>query len=320
MFVKYRAYLFWCQILLSNNLTKKLEKLKGVTMETLFNLQEKEPPKKIKKEKTVNVNLEEFVGDFIIMFSGGKDSTAVLLFVLNHIRKYNKKNRIRILFFDTKWEHEYTYQYLTYIEKKLGLKIERIETEGMKNLCVRKKRIPRGLVSRFCTKELKIIPFKKWLFENYIQKGKKAGKDFIIVQGIRAEESDRRAERYDIFNVKNFEIEKHRFKVIYWNAIFTWTKEQVFNYIKQNGLKLNPLYTELGMERVGCFPCVSARTVEIKAVAADDKYRKRVFELEEAVNKVRNGKKMRFFVEKEKQRLIDEAEKTKSLFAFAYTT
>jgi len=108
------------------------------------------------------------------MFTGGKDSPAVLLFVLNHIRKYNKKNRIRILFFDIKWEHEYTYQYLTYIEKKSGLKIERIETEGMKNLCVRKKMIPRGLVSRFCTKELKIIPFKKWLFKNYIQKkGKK---------------------------------------------------------------------------------------------------------------------------------------------------
>ena len=51
MFVKYRAYLFWCQILLSNYLTKKLKKLKGVTMGTLFNLQEKEPPPKKSKKK-----------------------------------------------------------------------------------------------------------------------------------------------------------------------------------------------------------------------------------------------------------------------------
>ena len=114
------------------------------------------------------------------MFSGGKDSTAVLLFVLNHIRKYNKKNRIRILFFDTKWEHEYTYQYLTYIEKKLGLKIERIETEGMKNLCVRKKMIPRGLVSRFCTKELKIIPFKNGYLKIIYKKEKKQVKILLL--------------------------------------------------------------------------------------------------------------------------------------------
>jgi len=76
------------------------------------------------------------------------------------------------------------------------------------------------------------------------------------------------------------------------------------------GLNPNPLYSGLKMQRVGCFPCVMANMQEVKAVAQDDKYCKKVFELREAVNKVRNVKKMRFFVEKEKQNFI----------ALAYTT
>ena len=68
-----------------------------------------------KKEKEIKFNVDNFNGDFIVMYSGGKDSTAALLYVMNYIKNYNKKNRVRILFADTGIEHEYTYEYINYI-------------------------------------------------------------------------------------------------------------------------------------------------------------------------------------------------------------
>jgi len=125
-----------------------------------------------KKEKEINFDINKFNGDFVVMFSGGKDSTATLLYVLNYIRNYNKKNAVKVLFFDTGIEHDYTYQYVDYVEKKLGIQIERIDDNGFLDICLNKKMFPRPR-QRFCTKELKVKAFRTWIYQNYIQQGKK---------------------------------------------------------------------------------------------------------------------------------------------------
>lgn len=38
------------------------------------------------------------------------------------------------------------------------------------------------------------------------------------------------------------------------NPIYDWTDSDVWEYIKQNGIKVNPLYSK-GYERVGCIGC-----------------------------------------------------------------
>lgn len=58
----------------------------------------------------------------VISVSGGKDSTAILLLALARFPLY----AIRFIFCDTGNEHEAVYEYLDYLEKTLGIRIERL--------------------------------------------------------------------------------------------------------------------------------------------------------------------------------------------------
>jgi len=120
---------------------------------------------------------------YIVNVSGGKDSTACILWALNNI----KKDKIDFVFLDTKWEHKDTYNYLDYLEDKLDIKIKRIETLGMEEISIKRKCIP-NMWKRFCTTELKKKPFNEYILKNYILKDI----DFIIVIGLRQEESKKR--------------------------------------------------------------------------------------------------------------------------------
>lgn len=77
--------------------------------------------------------------------------------------------------------------------------------------------------------------------------------------------------------------------------IFSWSAQQVIDYILSHGQRPNPLY-ERGASRVGCFPCIFARLNEIKIVARDEQYKQRVIDLENEVNSERNnGSEASFF-------------------------
>ena len=167
---------------------------------------------------------------YIVSMSGGKDSTACLLYALNNL---NRDDVIPV-FIDTKWEHELTYEYLDYLEHKLNISIIRLESEGMFNLCIRKKFMPNRIM-RFCTEELKIKPFNKWLYENFVSKDI----DFIVIQGVRRDESKSREntptfiERKVTYKGKSFIL-----KILY--PIAYWSENEVFEYIAKNNIKLFP--------------------------------------------------------------------------------
>jgi len=263
-----------------------------------------------KKEKEINFNIKNFSGDFIVMYSGGKDSTAALLYVLNYIRNYNKKNRVRVLFADTGIEHPLTYKYIEYVEKKLNINIEKLNNDEFLDVCLDKKMFPRPL-TRFCTKELKVRPFREWIYNNYVSQGKRAGTDFIVVQGIRAEESERRAAVYSEFNEKTYKVNYKPFNVIYWHPILHWTATDVFKYIEDNGLQQNKVYTHLKLNRASCFPCIMSNLNEIKHIANDTEALKRIIEMEKALfysRKKNNEDKAYtpFFMDFNKQKHITE--------------
>lgn len=220
----------------------------------------------------------------IIAKSGGKDSTATWLLALE------QGIEPTVVFCDTGNEHPLTYEYLDYLESKLG-SIRRIKadfTEQIEHkrevvqvkwrndgipenvvqtaldmlhptgnpfldLCVYKGRFP-STKSRFCTVELKIMPMFDQIYLPLLEGGRKV----VSWQGIRADESRDRAlmpERED--TPEGYEI---------YRPLLQWTAKDVFAMHDKYGIEPNPLY-KLGMGRVGCMPCINCNKQELFEIA-----------------------------------------------------
>lgn len=210
----------------------------------------------------------------VVQFSGGKDSTAALLWTLKNLTK-----KPLVVFCDTGFEASETYRYLEYIEEKLNLSITRISSKkynGMLEMVEHKKRFP-STKARFCTSELKSKPMIDFLLD--------LDDDFMTVQGIRADESFSRSflkefcnyfEYY--FRPYNADGDKHTYRakeirkipksrcteVI--RPIFRWKANDVISFIQENRIEINPLYKK-GFKRVGCFPCIMANKNDIRSLS-----------------------------------------------------
>jgi len=199
---------------------------------------------------------------YLVSLSGGKDSTACLLWALNTLPKED----IIPYYIDTKWEHDAVYEYLDYLEEKFDIKIIRLESEGMEALSKRKKMMPNRMF-RFCTENLKIKPAIEF-YKTFQDKGI----DFINITGVRRDESEARA------NTESFVISQDGIKTLH--PIAYWNTQRVFDYHKENGIDVNPLYKK-GFSRVGCYPCIYARKHELMIM--EDKYLQRLRNLEDEI-------------------------------------
>jgi 3'-phosphoadenosine 5'-phosphosulfate sulfotransferase (PAPS reductase)/FAD synthetase len=214
----------------------------------------------------------------IIAYSGGKDSQASLLWA---VKEYGAKN-IEALFCDTGWEHPVTYKHIEETTMALGVKLVTIRSskyDGFVDMAQKKGRFP-STKARFCTDKLKSEPMNDYVLSHK--------EHLLILQGIRAGESFARSKManqctYWKFYFEPYKIDKddkpvtftYRKKdVIAWckefNAdilrpVFTWTAQQVIDYIVANGQQPNPLYSK-GFSRVGCFPCIMARHQDIRSM------------------------------------------------------
>ena len=65
------------------------------------------------------------------------------------------------------------------------------------------------------------------------------------------------------------------------NPIAYWSKERVFNFIEEHGIKRHPFY-DRGFERIGCMPCIFARKNELMYMPK--KYKERLRQLEKEVS------------------------------------
>jgi len=114
----------------------------------------------------------------ILSLSGGKDSTALALYMKDKIPE------MEYVFCDTEKELPETYKYLEKLEVYLGKKITRLTHDGMgfdDLLKIKNGYLPSPQV-RWCTEYLKIKPFEKFV-----------GEDLVINYiGIRADESQRK--------------------------------------------------------------------------------------------------------------------------------
>lgn len=218
----------------------------------------------------------------VVAYSGGKDSQATLLWVLNNLTKHPV-----VIFCDTGWEHPLTYQHIVDTTKSLGLGLITLKSKGfagMVDLVEKKKRWPSSQ-RRFCTAELKTIPMIDYILDE-------VQGDFVVFQGIRAEESANRAKmatqcnyfkyyrepygydkkgkpKYHKYRCKEVLAYMEKYATDVWRPVFDWTGQQVIDYIIENGQKPNPLY-KMGYKRVGCYPCIMASQQDVLNISRQE--------------------------------------------------
>ncbi len=221
----------------------------------------------------------------VVSVSGGKDSTAVYLLAIESGRPF------RAVFADTGNEHELTYEYIARLHERTGgPKVETVRADftadlarhkayllrewpkqGISpeivaeaaalheptgnpylDLCISKSRFP-SRMAQFCTGELKELPINQQVVAPMLRES-----PVLQWLGIRADESRNRA--------KNPRFNHHESGSMIWRPIFRWTVEDVWTQHRKHGLRPNPLYA-MGMNRVGCMPCINCRKSELRAIA-----------------------------------------------------
>jgi 3'-phosphoadenosine 5'-phosphosulfate sulfotransferase (PAPS reductase)/FAD synthetase len=218
----------------------------------------------------------------LVAYSGGKDSQACLLWA---VKEYGVQN-IEAVFCDTGWENPITYEHIKKTTADLGVKLVTVKSktyDGMIDMAEKKGRFP-SVKARFCTAELKSIPFIDYVLDHK--------EHLIVIQGIRAMESQSRSQMqkqctyfkyyFEPYNIdpktgKVKEGQKPKYhtyrkkEVKAWckiysddilRPVFYWTGQQVIDYIIENGQQPNILYKQ-GFKRVGCFPCIMSGHKEV---------------------------------------------------------
>lgn len=201
--------------------------------------------------------------------SGGKDSTALLLWMIHE--SGIPRNQMIATFCDTQNEARETYDHLALLSAKV-FPIQWIETDGFASIVMRKKIFPTKH-RRFCTKELKLIPTMRFIDDlcdwrcksedpEEIDKPENwyMANEVIPVSGVRRDESEDRK------NLPEWGApEDSFFGLAEWRPLIDWKIEDVLTIHAKYGIPLNPLYSQ-GARRVGCFPCIHSNKSEIRAM------------------------------------------------------
>lgn len=247
----------------------------------------------------------------IIKCSSGKDSEASIWWAYHNL----PYNDWEVIFDDTEWESEEVYKHLKYLESRTGktfinLRATRFEGKNspeilekiieifghrsiFAEMVLSRKRFP-STKGRFCTEELKIWPTIDFILDNLHE-------DVVIVQGVRAEESEARRhlnERDEYFkfyfepfgkykdgrdryhSYRKQDVLKHcdLYTVDVLRPILKLNHQQVFDIIFENDSPGNKLYYQ-GFKRVGCFPCINSGLGEVLQIALN--YPERIRQIRE---------------------------------------
>lgn len=216
--------------------------------------------------------------------SGGKDSTAVILWCL--FLSGWKRSKFIFSFADTGNEDALTYAYLDMLRQSLEVEISVIKPEhDFYGLARHKTRFPSAR-SRFCTESLKVVPS--------VNKVMALCEDanVLVLSGIRNSEGREHNDRgqLEVFGyndlygcdqylpVYNYTLEEiwelHQTHLDIEDVIgivnsddrlTSVHKDELVGKMRIRGVPANPLYY-MGAKRVGCFPCINSEKREMRAM------------------------------------------------------
>ncbi|UCD92476.1 MAG: phosphoadenosine phosphosulfate reductase family protein [Methanobacteriota archaeon] len=198
----------------------------------------------------VKRTVEKYDMPVAVSFSGGKDSLATLLLVLE------AGLRPDILFIDTGLEFEETVEHVGAIcrEYDLPLVQEMAGESFWENL---DRFGPPAKDYRWCCKTCKLGPAARIIKEKY-------PKGVLSFIGQRRYESEQRAAKKSVWKNPWVPLQ------IGASPIQNWTSMHIWLYLFMNGVEYNPWY-EKGLERIGCWLCPSSDLAEIEAVGSEIK-------------------------------------------------
>lgn len=196
----------------------------------------------------------------IVSFSGGKDSTAMLLMMIEKGYKIDE-----IIFLDTGVEFPEMYEHIEKVKAMIGRDITVLRNEkGLFEYWLLEHEKQRGKYkgqkgyswadhrARWCTKTLKVQVSNKYLKEKY--KGHKV----VLYQGIAVDEVKRLEKK------SGSEIGSEvRYPLAEWNM----TEADALQYCYDKGFDWGGLYTKF--DRVSCFLCPLKSLKELKVIWKD---------------------------------------------------
>lgn len=193
---------------------------------------------------------------FTVLFSGGKDSLATLLWILDNVRHSNWN----ILYVEVNGNtSSLCTQFVKYVTRKLDvydrLIIKKRTDIEYYNMMLRLG-VPLYFKKRWC-----LDKFKRYIFNRYASK--------IQVIGIRRLESRLRRSRQLIQRFNNNNIAIH--------PIVNWSKWDVIDYIHEHGLFLNPCYNIYG-HGGNCMFCPLHNIEQIKRTVRDRYWRYKILD------------------------------------------
>jgi len=200
---------------------------------------------------------------YIVAYSGGKDSTATLLWTLDNL----PRERVRVVFCDTGAAWPETYDYLDYIEQELDVEIKRVKagdrplppgrngkithgcfrgvSGGLFDLVRARGKWP-GPQYRYCTQYLKRHPLDLYCDEQPSP---------IKIFGQRAEESEVRSK------LNPFDLTGDNTRHPMYRPVLYWSERQVWDCLRAYRILPNPIYNYA--TRCSCWCCIMGRPREV---------------------------------------------------------
>lgn len=171
-----------------------------------------------------------------VSYSGGKDSLATLLVVMNTYRK------LPILYIDTGLEFPATEENVCDVQERYGLECVRIESidDFWRDF---EESGPPSRDNRWCCRTSKLEPLRQHIVKTYGEEG-----ELVSFIGQRKYESFSRMKNPRVW--RNSYVQNQ----VCLAPIHTWTALHVWLYIFREKAPFNYMYTH-GVDRMGCYMC-----------------------------------------------------------------